>query len=60
MLLLAGRLLLLVLQYGEDPANKEFGEEFCKAMTYFTRHSLEGGDLTLQVGHSHILGLLGP
>lgn len=46
-------LLLLLVQYGEAPENKEFGEEFCKAMTYFTRHSLEGGNTTLQVGGRH-------
>ena len=29
--------------------HQEFADEFCKSMTYFTQHSLEGGRNTLQV-----------
>ena len=36
------------LQYGEKHDNAAFGEEFSHAMTYFTRHSLQGGTLSLK------------
>ncbi|DBB14282.1 hypothetical protein WJX82_008155 [Trebouxia sp. C0006] len=35
-------------QYGEKHDNAAFGEEFSHAMTYFTRHSLQGGTLSLK------------
>lgn len=48
-----GQLLLkpepCVLQYCEQKENEHFATEFCKSMTYFTQHSLEGGQLTLKV-----------
>ena len=36
------------LQYCEHKANANFAEEFNKSMTYFTQHSLEGGQHTLR------------
>lgn len=35
-------------QYGEKHDNAAFGEEFSHAMTYFTRHSLQGGTHSLK------------
>ena len=35
-------------QYGEKHDNAAFGEEFSHAMTYFTRHSLQGGTQSLK------------
>jgi hypothetical protein len=45
-------LLLLLLQYGEAAEHAAFGEEFMKAMSFFTRHSLTGGSTSLKVRHS--------
>ena len=36
------------LQYCEHKANTNFAEEFNKSMTYFTQHSLEGGQHSLR------------
>ncbi len=41
-----------VYQYGEMPEHPEFASEFCDAMTFFTRHSLQGGSRGLEVGSS--------
>jgi len=41
-----------VYQYGEMAEHQEFADEFCKAMTYFTQHSLEGGRNTLQSAYA--------
>jgi hypothetical protein len=41
---------VLLLQFGELPEQSAFGEEFCKSMSFFTRHSLTGGTTSLQVG----------
>lgn len=38
------------LQFGELPEQSVFAEEFCKSMSYFTRHSLTGGTTSLKVG----------
>jgi len=46
-----------VLQYGELPEQAAFGEEFCKSMSFFTRHSLTGGTISLKVG-GHLAFLL--
>eukprot|EP00879_Flechtneria_rotunda_P029871 GHRR01032334.1.p1 GENE.GHRR01032334.1~~GHRR01032334.1.p1 ORF type:complete len:371 (+),score=126.55 GHRR01032334.1:187-1299(+) len=37
-----------VYQFGELPEQSAFGDEFCKAMSYFTRHSLQGGKTSLK------------
>jgi hypothetical protein len=41
--------LPFVLQFGELPEQAAFGEEFCKSMSFFTRHSLTGGTTSLKV-----------
>lgn len=38
-----------LLQYGELPEQAAYGEEFMKAMSFFTRHSLAGGATSLKV-----------
>jgi cyclopropane fatty-acyl-phospholipid synthase-like methyltransferase len=35
-------------QFCEDPKNGAFATEFNKSMTYYTKHSLRGGEFTLQ------------
>ncbi|WIA10082.1 hypothetical protein OEZ85_010289 [Tetradesmus obliquus] len=37
-----------VYQYGELPEQAAYGEEFMKAMSFFTRHSLAGGATSLK------------
>jgi SAM-dependent methyltransferase len=37
-----------VYQFGELPEQSAFHDEFCKAMSYFTRHSLTGGHTSLK------------
>jgi hypothetical protein len=37
------------MQFGELPEQAAFGEEFCKSMSFFTRHSLTGGHTSLKV-----------
>jgi hypothetical protein len=41
--------LFSTLQYGEAAEHTAFGEEFMKAMSFFTRHSLTGGSTSLKV-----------
>lgn len=36
------------VQYGEKHDNAAFGSEFMQSMTYFTRHSLQGGSQSLK------------
>ncbi len=36
------------MQYGERQENAAFGAEFMQSMTYFTRHSLQGGTQSLK------------
>jgi hypothetical protein len=36
-------------QYGEAPEHAAYGEEFMRAMSFFTRHSLAGGSTSLKV-----------
>ena len=36
------------MQYGEKQENAAFGAEFMQSMTYFTRHSLQGGSQSLK------------
>jgi hypothetical protein len=37
------------MQYGEAAEHAAYGEEFMKAMSFFTRHSLTGGSTSLKV-----------
>jgi hypothetical protein len=41
--------MVSTMQFGELPEQAAFGDEFCKAMSYFTHHSLKGGTTSLKV-----------